>query len=235
MRWNPRRLAGLFGLALATVATAGAAVAAETAAGTAIRLPAPRRDGAVAVEEALQLRRSVRDFADSPLGLQTVAQLLWAVQGTNDPREGGRTAPSAGATYPLEVLLVAGRVDGLTPGVYRYRSKPHDLLLLAEGDHRRELAAAALRQGWLADAPVVVVIAAVYERTTRRYGSRAERYVQMEAGHAGQNLYLQAAAVGIGTVVVGAFDDAAVQRVLGLSGDERPLALMPVGRPARSR
>jgi SagB-type dehydrogenase family enzyme len=220
------------GLALAAALGAGLAMTSGSDTAAAIRLPPPRQDGTVSVEEALRLRRSVRSFADRPLSLQAAAQLLWAAQGTSDPAEGKRTAPSAGATYPLELLLVAGNVAGLEPGIYRYRTGRHELLQLAPGDRRRQLAEAALRQTWLAEAPAVVVIVAVYERTARRYGQRAERYVHMEVGHAGENLYLQAVALRLATVMVGAFDDDAVGQVLGLDGDEQPLALMPVGIPA---
>lgn len=225
--------ARILGLALAVTIAAGTAVSDDAATAAAIRLPAPRQDGTVSVEEALRLRRSVRAFAARPLSLQAAAQLLWAAQGTSDPVEGKRTAPSAGATYPLELLLVAGNVAGLQPGIYRYRSGGHELVRLVAGDRRGQLAAAALRQAWLAEAPAVVVIAAVYQRTAGRYGQRAERYVHMEAGHAGENLYLQAVALGLATVTVGAFDDDAVRQVLGLGRDETPLALMPVGVRAR--
>lgn len=197
--------------------------------GAVIRLPAPRLAGKVPVEEALHLRRSVRAFAPQPLALGDAAQLLWAAQGITEPKEGKRTAPSAGATYPLEMFLVAGEVEGLGAGVYRYRPRTHDLVATAGGDRRGVLAAAARQQTWLADAPAVFLVAAVPGRTASRYGSRAERYVLMEAGHAGENLQLQAVALGLVSVVVGAFDDAEVQRVLGLAGEEQPLSLMPVG------
>ena len=159
-----------------------------------------------------------------------VSQLLWATQGITDP-EGKRTAPSAGALYPLEVFLVAGKEGALPAGVHRYRPREHDLVCLADGDRRAKLAAAALGQDWLADAPVTIAIAAVYDRTARKYRQRAERYVPMEAGHAAQNVHLQAVALDLGTVVVGAFDDVEVKRVLSLAPNEQPLCLMPVGKP----
>jgi SagB-type dehydrogenase family enzyme len=158
-----------------------------------------------------------------------VAQLAWAAQGVTETR-GRRTAPSAGALYPLELLVVAGSVEGLEPGVYRYRPSGHSLLELTRGDVRAALAAAALGQEWMADAPCVLVLGAVYERTTGKYGARGERYVHIEVGLAAQNTQLQATALGLGSVVVGAFDDGRVRTRLGLGSDERPLALLPVGR-----
>jgi SagB-type dehydrogenase family enzyme len=195
-----------------------------------IKLPEPRQESKTSVELALRQRRSVREFRKEALTLAEVSQLLWSAQGITNP-EGKRTAPSAGALYPLEVLLVAGGQDELPAGVYRYRPQGHDLTPVLQGDQRAKLAAAALEQDWLNDAPITVVIAAVYERTARKYKQRAERYVHMEVGHAAQNVHLQAVALDLGTVVVGAFDDAAVTRVLTLAANEEPLCLMPVGKP----
>ena len=194
-----------------------------------LKLPEPHRQGELSVEEALQKRRSIREYAPGPLKLEDVAQILWAAQGFNDP-DGYRTAPSAGALYPLEVFLVAGDVSELPSGVYRYRPRQHDLVLVKSGDMRAPLFSASLRQECVRDAPAVLAIAGVYERTARKYGKRARRYVQMEVGHAAQNVYLQAAASGLATVIVGAFDDGDVQKVLGLQKDHEPLALMPLGR-----
>jgi len=195
-----------------------------------IALPEPATDGDVTLERALQARRSERDYSKRPLSLADVAQLLWAAQGITS-RGGGRTAPSAGALYPLELYLVAGNVDSLPEGVYRYQAKGHRLRLTTEGDPRKPLAKAALGQSWVRRAPAVLVVAGVYARSAKKYGQRARRYTHIEVGHAAQNVYLQAGARGLGTVIVGAFDDAAVQSVLGLPPDHRPLALMPVGHP----
>lgn len=194
-----------------------------------VRLPAPRTSGGVAVEHALEARRSLREYAREGLFLSALAQLLWAAQGVTS-HDGRRTAPSAGALYPLEVYVVAGSVADLPAGVYRYVPADHCLVRVASGDRRRALAAAALEQDWLASAPVSLLIAAVLERLTRRYRTRAEQYVHFEAGCAAQNVALQAEALGLGTVVVGAFDDAEVGRVAALSAGERPLAILPVGR-----
>ncbi len=192
-----------------------------------VALPSPRLDGDMPLERALAERRSVREFAHGALTLPQVAQLLWAAQGAT--AGGRRTAPSAGALYPLEVYLVAGEVRDLAPGVYRYLPAKHALKQLATGDARRPLCAAALAQECVAAGAAVVVFAAVEQRTTRKYGSRGVRYVHIEAGHAAQNLALQATALGLGSVTVGAFDDAAVARLLKLPGGEVPLYLLPVG------
>ena len=193
-----------------------------------IALPEAEFVGEMSVEEAINKRRSVREFSRDSLTLDDIAQLLWAAQGVTSER-GYRSAPSAGGLYPLELYVVAGNVDGLAPGVYRYRQTEHDLILVASGDHRRRLATAALNQSWVRRAPAVLVIASVYKRTTGKYGQRGRRYAHMEAGHAAQNIYLQATARGLGTVMVGAFDDSEVQRALGLPVDHEPLGLMPVG------
>ncbi|MEN3183389.1 MAG: SagB/ThcOx family dehydrogenase [Atribacterota bacterium] len=195
-----------------------------------IPLPPPRLESEVSVEEALLQRRSHRSFTPSPLSLQEIAQLLWAAQGVTDKASGFRTAPSAGALYPLEVYFVAGQVEDLSPGVYRYLPEEHALCEVLLGDRREELFRAALFQKWVKEAPGVLVFTAIYERTTRKYGERGIRYVHMEVGHAAQNVYLQAEALGLGTVVVGAFEDSGVQKALGLPVNERPLYLMPVGR-----
>jgi SagB-type dehydrogenase family enzyme len=187
----------------------------------------------MSVEEALSLRRSQRSYRPEPLSVDEVAQLLWAAQGITDPR-GYRTAPSAGALYPLELYLVCGWVNGLEPAIYRYAPHDHALSLVAPGDVRDALANAALGQSMVRDAAIDLVFTAVYERTTGRYGARGHQYVHMEVGHAGQNVHLQAVALGLGTVVVGAFHDATVHRLLQLPKDETPLYIMPVSRPART-
>ena len=194
-----------------------------------IALPEPRRTGQAALEAVMSARRSVRDFTAGSIALAELGQLLWAAQGTTDTNV-GRTAPSAGATYPLELYAVAGTVDDLPPGVYRYDSRRHALHGIAAGDRRRALAAAALSQTWVADAALVLVIAAVFKRTTSKYGRRGERYVHIEAGHAGQNVCLQAEALGLGTTVVGAFGDDAVKGVIGADEPGEPLCLLPIGR-----
>lgn len=192
-------------------------------------LPQPRRSGPWSVEGALAERRSVREYTGEPLTRAELAQLLWAAQGITSA-EGLRTAPSAGALYPLEVYVAVGAVDDLPSGIYRYEPARHALELVASGDRRAELAAAALGQECVQDGAAVLALAAVYRRTTGKYGERGIRYVHMEVGHAAQNVCLQAVALGLGTVVVGAFDDRDVKRILNMGAREEPLCLMPVGR-----
>ena len=196
--------------------------------GVVIELPEPRMVSDVSVEQALKTRRSVREFQHQPLTLGEVSQLLWAAQGVTTYRS--RTAPSAGGLYPLEVYLVVGNVEGLATGVYRYVPKSHGIKQILEGDVRKSLSIAAYWQKWVGRGAIALVFAGVYDRTTKKYGQRGHRYVHMEAGHAAQNVYLQAQALGLGTVVVGAFMDSSVNSVLHMNDDEQPLSIMPVGR-----
>ncbi len=194
-----------------------------------IKLPQPKYDGGISVESALQKRRSVREYKNLPISLSDLSQLLWAAQGITG--SGGlRTAPSAGALYPLEVSVIAGNVNGLQAGTYVYKPEGHELLKTAGGDKRAELSRAALGQSAITDAAAVLVISAVYERTTVKYGERGNRYVHMEAGHAAENVYLQAISLDLGTVVIGACDDEGVKKAANLTVREQPLYLMPVGR-----
>lgn len=195
-----------------------------------ISLPEPVLDGEISVEQAIAERRSIRHYRDEPLTIREISQVLWAASGITDRVRHFRSVPSAGATYPLEVYLTSGRIDGLEQGVFRYLPGDHALLRVMDQDQRNELYTQALRQSPVRNAPAVMVIAGVFERTTKRYGQRGQRYVYMEAGHAGQNIQLQAHALGIGSVVIGAFDDAGVKDVLGLSRDVVPLYIVPLGR-----
>ncbi|MBL7201407.1 MAG: SagB/ThcOx family dehydrogenase [Anaerolineae bacterium] len=198
------------------------AAVAETAT---IELPPPQLDGQMSLEEALAARRSVRRYTDDPLTWDEIGQLMWAAQGiTRD--WGGRTAPSAGALYPLEVYAVTAE------GLYRYVPQEHQLIVSPGLGLGQALWEAGLKQDCIRDAPVVFLIVAVYERTAVKYGDRAERYVHLEAGHAAQSLLLQAAALDLGGVPVGAFYDQKVQEALGLPDDQAPLYLIPVGHPA---
>jgi SagB-type dehydrogenase family enzyme len=190
-----------------------------------VDLPAPTLDGDVSLERVLALRRSVREFTSEPLDAADLSQLLWAAQGITSA-SGKRTAPSAGALYPLETYVVG------TDGWYRYLPDGHRLERLGGDDLRTALAEVALGQAPIGGAAVVVVITAVYARTAQKYGDRAVRYVHLEAGHAAQNLLLEAVALGLGAVPIGAFDDAGVQSVLGLPADHEPLYLLVVGHPA---
>jgi SagB-type dehydrogenase family enzyme len=190
-----------------------------------LQLPAPERKGRVSLEEALAARRSVREFARQPLTDRELSQLLWATQGITSS-EGLRTAPSAGALYPLEVWVATAS------GFYHYEPYRHRLTQHLERDLRPDLYRAALMQDPVREAPAVFVMAAVYARTAQKYGEqRALRYVHMEAGHAAQNLLLEAVALGLGGVPIGAFNDREVERVLSLPTDQKPLYLIPVGHP----
>jgi SagB-type dehydrogenase family enzyme len=183
--------------------------------------------GTLTLEEALAKRRSVREYTEEPLSLEEICQLLWAAQGITDPA-GYRTAPSAGALYPLEVYVITQE------GVYHYDPEGHRLKIHLQGDVRPELHSASLRQGPVLHAPSVFVIAAVYERTEQKYGEeRSARYVQLEAGHAAQNLLLQATALDLGAVPIGAFEDDKVKMALSLPNDQQPLYLIPVGHPVK--
>lgn len=202
--------------------------------GMSIELPAPVLKSGTSLEEALARRRSVRHFTRRPLSINEVSQLLWAGQGESRNRDGrkpghaygleyGRTAPSAGALYPLEIYIVAAE------GLFQYIPKGHQLKIIASGDLRKELAAASLGQSCIEHAPASILIAGVIERTAVKYRGRAERYLNMEAGHAAQNILLEAVSLGLGGVPVGAFDDGSVQRALKLPRNHAPLLIIPVG------
>ncbi len=206
-----------------------------------ISLPSPQLQGKVSLEETIARRRSVRRYRREPLDLSQLGQILWSAQGiTGSGRL--RTVPSAGATYPLEVFVIVG-TEGvivtepkqppteLQAGVYRYQVDSHSLNLHKAADLRPELARASLDQEFIMDAPIDIVLCALCHRTSGRYGRRADRYVHMEVGHAGQNIHLQAVALGLATVEIGAFRDEEVREVLGLEEQIKPLYIMPVGRP----
>lgn len=194
------------------------------------RLPQPVGEQEACLTRILHARRTIRSFSPRSLSQIQVARLLWAAQGVTSP-EGYRTAPSAGALYPLELHLVAGNVEGLPSGSYRYDPAGHALRAAVPGDIRRAIAKAALNQSWIARVPAVVVISGLESRTTAKYGRRGTRYVHMEVGHAAQNLLLQAVALGLAGAIVGAFDDNSLKHLLQLPGEERPLAILPVGHP----
>ncbi|MBU4376454.1 MAG: SagB/ThcOx family dehydrogenase [Candidatus Omnitrophica bacterium] len=190
-----------------------------------IILPKPNLKGAMSVEECIQKRRSVRSFSSKPLAAEEVSQLLWATQGITDARRGLRAAPSAGALYPLEIYLVKG------DGVFYYDIENHAIIKNSGGDMRSALSGAALGQASIKEAPASIVICAVRSRTTAKYGGRGNRYVEIEAGHAAENLHLQAVALGLASVPVGAFDDNQVKKVLNLPSGTEPLYIIPAGHP----
>lgn len=185
------------------------------------KLPNPKTKSEVSLEETIDKRISRRKYRKGVLTQSQLSQILWASCKT----------PSAGATYPLETYVVIGErcVEGIDAGVYYYDEGRGSLEKHLEGDLRDSLANACFHQMFIADAPISIVIAAKYERTTGRYGERGIRYVHIEVGHAGQNIYLQCESLGLGTVAIGAFDDAAVSDVLRLPRESKPLYAMPVG------
>jgi len=197
---------------------------------TIIVLPEPVYDSDISFEETLLNRRSARSYSEEPITLQQLSQLLWAGQGITDPT-GKRTAPSAGALYPLKVYVVIGNVEGLGPGVYEYEPETHTIIKIKDGDQRQSLAQVALNQESVRQGAIDIVITAVYERTTVKYGERGIRYVHIEVGHAAQNICLQAVALKLGAVTIGAFEDENVLKVLGLPADEAPLYIIPAGNP----
>jgi len=196
--------------------------------GTMIPLPPPDTQGGMSLNRALTLRRSVRQYGPGPLSLAHVSQLLWSAQGITNER-GFRTAPSAGATLPLEMFLMANRVEGIREGIYHYDPVEHALEFIREGAPAAELARACLSQSMVTEGGAVLIFAADFDRTTARYGERGIRYVYNEIGHASQNVHLQAAALDLGTVVIGAYRDEEVEEVLQLDEPLRVLYLMPVG------
>jgi len=196
-----------------------------------IKLPAPKLKGTMSVEEAIYKRRSRRSYAELPLSLEELGQVLFAAYGITDTIRGLRASPSAGATYPMEIYLVAGEVENLEKGLYHYIPEKHSIELVKPGDIREPLRRASLGQSMITEAPVSVIIAAESKRTTSVYGERGTRYIDMEVGHIGQNIYLQCEALGLGTVAIGAFKDEQVKNVLGIK--EMPLYIMPIGRQVK--
>ena len=226
-------------LFLSGCTVAGQAAPTETPAndtGVYFSLPSPNTSSNTSVEEALLNRRSRRNFHDKPMSIEQLSQILWAAYGItllapDSPqlRGGLRTTPSAGALYPLEVYAIIGNVEGLEPGVYRYISDGHKIVMVTDGDVRSELSQAALGQRMVREAPVSIFYSAVFSRMTGRYGERGIRYTYIELGHSAQNVYLQAETLGLGTVAIGAFNGDRVRQILSLPDDEEPLYLMPIG------
>ncbi len=188
-----------------------------------VKLPTPKLDGPVSVEKALSLRRSIRTYKDEPLSLGQVSQILWAAQGITDSTSGKRTAPSARASYFLELYLISGNVTDLSPGMYRYRPEGHELEEMAKGDVKAKLFEAA-GQAPIKSAPVALIIAGDSERSQR------PEWMYLEAGHAAQNVYLQAVSLDLGTVVMAGFNPEEVSKALNLPPEEKIIYIMPVGK-----
>jgi SagB-type dehydrogenase family enzyme len=193
-----------------------------------VKLSEPKVSGKSLIEELIEKRRSVRRYTERKLSESVISHILWVAQGISS-EDGLRTAPSAGALYPLEVHIVAGEGSGLEPGTYRYIPEEHMLIQEIAGDVREQLSRAALSQPMVKNAFVSIVISAVYPRITSKYGKRGLRYAHMEAGHAAQNIYLLGVELGIGTCTIGAFEDEEVKKVLKLPVNEDPLYILPLG------
>lgn len=192
-----------------------------------IQLPKPITQGKISLEEAILKRRSQRAFAQKDLNLGQISQLLWSAQGITGEKTGFsfRAAPSAGALYPMEIYLLS------KDGLFHYLADGHKLDILSKKDLRKNLRDAALGQNSVAQAAIDIVICAVYSRVTGKYGERGIRYAHFEAGHIAQNIHLQAVALGLGSVPVGAFSDELVKRILSLPKDAEPLYIIPLGYP----
>ena len=191
----------------------------------------PVLDGNKSLEKVIKQRRTVRSFTGKPVLWQQFSQILWAAQGITDDRGFKRSAPSGGALYPADVYAVVGKdcVENLGPGVYHYEPQGHSITKTAEGDRRKDVAIASLRQMWMADAPLHIIITAEYDRITIKYGKRGIRYALIETGHIGQNVFLQCQALGLEAGIVGAFNDRAVADAVGTVRDHEPLIILPVG------
>lgn len=200
-----------------------------------IYLPPPSVTGGMSLDEAIARRRSIRSFDTEPVSLTQLSQILWAAQGITDSSSKLRSVPSGGAAYPLEIFAACGNngVEGIKAGVYRYQVDGHALTIHQPVDVKYELAKAAWYQEYILQAPVGIIICALYNRTTATYESRGERYVYVEVGHVGQNIYLQATALGLGTVAIGAFSDEQIRTILQLDEQYTPIYIMPLGKPSR--
>lgn len=193
-----------------------------------IKLPSPVFSSRTSIEEALEKRRSIRVYKNEPLTLREVSQLLWAAQGITS-KNGFRTAPSAGALYPLEIYLVVGTVETLSPGLYQYLPTKHSLQKLKNGDMRTLLSKASIDQASVKLAAADIVITALFSRTIKKYGDKGKRFVLLEVGHAAENIYLQSVSLNLGTVSIGAFDVNEVRNILNIK-EEEPLYIMPIGK-----
>ncbi|MBW2064393.1 MAG: SagB/ThcOx family dehydrogenase [Deltaproteobacteria bacterium] len=197
-------------------------------------LPKPKQEGNVSVEKAIKSRRTVRSFSSRYIKREQFSQLLFAAQGVTEEYGFKRAAPSGGALYPIDLYAVVGErgVEGLDGGIYHYVPSDHEIELVVPGDKREGIANASLYQMWMAQAPLNLVITAEYARICSKYGDRGVRYALIEAGHVGQNIFLQAEALGLKAGIVGAFNDAGIINVMGIPKTHEPLLIMPVGYKA---
>jgi len=198
-----------------------------------LKLPDCSIRGRLSFEEVLRKRRSIRDFSPEPVSLKEVSQMLWAAQGITGEEGFGRTCPSAGALYPLEIYILAKNVEKLEKGIYHFDVYQYSLEPVTKGDYSTQLAEACLGQMFIAQAPVVFIIGADHNRVTWKYGERGIRYVNIEVGHCGQNICLQATSLNLASVPVGAFWDKQVKEAVFMPESLHPLYIIPVGHPAK--
>jgi SagB-type dehydrogenase family enzyme len=224
------------GLAVLLTATSALSeVTLPTASTGSLSLPEPRTDGGVSVEKALMERRSIRSFTEEPLTLAEITQLCWAAQGVTDDK-GHRTSPSAMATYPLEVYLLAGNVTGLPDGVYHYSPQGHNLTTVSTGNKIPELFNSSMggKEDWRKGAPAVFIVTGVFERINKIPGQDLSRFVYVEAGTASENLLLEVVALGLGATYTAGFDENKTIEYLHLAYGETPIAIIPVGHKAEA-
>lgn len=195
-----------------------------------VKLPSPTFKSKNSFEEVLLLRRSIRSYKNKPINLSELSQILWAAQGITEKNYDLRTAPSAGALYPLEIYAIVGNVENLDSGVYKYIAKDHLLEKTLDGDKRIDLQKSALDQESIGECALAILIAAVFSRTSWKYGPRAKQYVYMEVGHCAQNILLQATSLQLGAVPIGAFYDEVVQKTLNLPKNKEPVYIIPIGK-----
>ena len=194
-----------------------------------IKLPEPKKNGSVSIEKALANRRSVRSYSSEPVSLNELSQLLWAAQGITN-KSGFRTAPSAGALYPLKLYIIAKNVKSLKKGTYKYIPSGHKLIKVKPNTNIEKVFKGALSQWSIKDASLNIIFGADFSVTEEKYKNRARQYVYQEAGHAAQNVYLQAESLEIGTVVIGAFYKNEIKSAVGMEDNETPICIMPVGK-----
>jgi len=195
-----------------------------------IDLPPPKLKGEMSLEEALSLRRSIRSYSKEALSLEELSQLLWAGSGVTEPRRGFRTAPSAGALYPIDIYLFVSRVNGLKEGIYKYLPKEHKLEVVRLEPVLRRVYEAALWQSSIFESAVVFALVAFYDRITWKYGQRGVMYAHIECGHIAQNVLLQATALKLGAVPIGAFREEEIAKIMNLPSGSEVIYLIPVGK-----
>lgn len=203
----------------------------ETRNGTLIKLSKPSFDGPISLEKAIKGRRTVRSFSSTKMTEPQFSQLLWAAQGITEDRGNKRSAPSAGALYPMDVYAAVGKdaVNGVEEGVYHYNPTDHVVIRILENDIRKDVARASLEQMWMAHAPVIMVITSEYSRITVKYREKGISYAIMEAGHISQNIFLQGVALGLSAGIVGAFREEKIMKCMGIPRQHIPLIIMPIG------